>query len=318
MSIKSVSQKNSIFFGIVFILLACIVLSAGILWKGFVEYHSNATGLPDAFSGITQRPPFKPEGLAYEKDEVVFTFTIPRGDLVRFLEMVQPRLDSIVGKISKQAVIDISTDETEIIKKIERGQADFGSLSTMGFVNFMNDKAIRPVLQRYSKPPKRSLFIVRRNENIRTLADLKNKRIAFKDKYSLPGYLLPVSEIKSQGFEVGDFFAQEYFTGNYSNSMLGLLNNEFDVIVAASNFLFEVSEDKRKKIKVIHESREIPGGVYVVKKGRRIPFEQIITGNFMKLSDSISSNEVFSGMFKVKKPDLEAFTKLAREFGHER
>jgi phosphonate transport system substrate-binding protein len=300
------------------VLLACIVLSAGILWKGFVEYHSNVAGLPDAFSGITRQPPFKPEGVAYEKDEIVFTFTIPRGDLVRFFEMVQPRLDSVVNKISKRAVIDISNDETEIIKKIERGQADFGSLSTMGFVNFMSSKEIRPVLQRYSRPPKSSLFIVRRNENIRSVADLKNKRIAFKDKYSLPGYLLPLAEIKNQGFEIDDFFAHEYFTGNYSNSMLGLLNNEFDVIVVASNFLFEVSEEKRKKIKVIHESREIPGGVYIVKKNRKIPFEQIITDNFMKLSDQISSNEVFSGMFKVKKPDLKAYKKLAREFGNER
>ena len=318
MSIKSVSQKNSIFFGIVFVLLACIVLSAGILWKGFVEYHSNAAGLPNAFSGITLQPPFRPEGLAYEKDEIVFTFTIPRGDLVRFLEMVQPKLDKIAEKVSKKAVIDISTDETEVVKKIERMQADFGSLSTMGYVNFMNNKDIRPVLQRYSKPPKRSLFIVRRNENIRNLAELKNKRIAFKDKYSLPGYLLPLAEMKSQGFEIGDFFAQESFTGNYSNSLLGLLNNEFDVIVVASNFLFEVSEQRRKKIKVIHESRKIPGGVYIVKKGRNLPFEQIITGNFMKLSDQISSSEVFAGMFKVKKPDLEAFEKLAREFGDER
>jgi hypothetical protein len=45
-------------------------------------------------------------------------------------------------------------------------------------------------------------------------------------------------------------------------------------------------------------------------------FEQIITGNFMKLAETISANEMFSGMFKVKYPDLSSYQSLAKEFGH--
>ncbi len=313
---KSVSQKNSIFLGVIFLLVAGITLTAGILWKNFVEYTSNTEDLPEVFSGVTAQAPFNPSNLPGERESVIFTFVIPRGDLVQFMDMVQPRLDEIVEKSGKKAVIDISTDEVEVINKVERDQADFGSLSTMGFVNFMNNRNIRAVLERYSDPPKRSIFVVRSDDNINTLADLKDKRIAFKSKYSLPGYLLPLSELKTIGFDPAGFFQQETFSENYSNSLLGLLNHDYDCIVIASNFLMEADPSIKEKIRIIHESKPLPGGIYITRNDRRMSFEQIITGNFMKLAETISANEMFSGMFKVKYPDLASYQSLAKEFGH--
>ncbi len=312
------SEKNSIFFGVMFILIAGITLVAGVLWKSFVEYTGNASGLPEVYSGITSQPPFNPSTLAHERDSLIFTFVVPRGDMVQFMEMVQPRLDKIVEKTGKEAVIDISTDEVEIINKIERDQADFGSLSTMGFVNFMNNKNIRAVLERYSDPPKRSIFVVRKDDQISSLGDLKDKRIAFKSKYSLPGYLLPLSEMQKAGFDPANFFEQEVFAENYSNSILGLLNHEFDCVLIASNYLSEIEESVQDKIKIIHQSKPLPGGVYIMRKDRRLPCEQIVTGNFMKLSDSIAADEMFAGMFKVRSPNEEAYRSIAREFGHGR
>jgi ABC-type phosphate/phosphonate transport system substrate-binding protein len=186
----------------------------------------------------------------------------------------------------------------------------------MGYVNFMDNRNIRAVLERFSDPPKRSIFVVRKEDNIRNIADLKNKRIAFKSKYSLPGYLLPLQELSTFGFDPTGFFQQESFSENYSNSLLGLLNNEFDCIVIASNFLMELPDSQKENIKIIHESKPLPGGVYIARKDRRMSFEQIVTGNFMKLSETLSSNEMFAGMFKVKHPDEEAYRSLAREFGH--
>lgn len=316
MNKKSVAEKNSIFLGVIFILIAGIVFSAGMLWKSFIEYTGNSSELPEVFSGITQQPPFSATNNPNEREEIIFTFTIPRGDLVQFLEMVQPKLDEIVAKTGKQAVIDISTDEVEVINKVERDQADFGSLSTMGYVNFMGSRNIRAVMQRFSDPPKRSIFVVRKDDNIRTIADLQDKRIAFKSKYSLPGYLLPLHELKASGFQAAGFFQQESFSENYSNSLIGLLNNEYDCIVIASNFLMEAQESQKDKIKVIYESKPLPGGAYIARKDRKMPFEQIVAGNMMKLSDTISSNEMFAGMFKVKHPDDETYKALAEEFGN--
>jgi ABC-type phosphate/phosphonate transport system substrate-binding protein len=78
----------------------------------------------------------------------------------------------------------------------------------------------------------------------------------------------------------------------------------------------ELPDSQKENIKIIHESKPLPGGVYIARKDRRMSFEQIVTGNFMKLSETLSSNEMFAGMFKVKHPDEEAYRSLAREFGH--
>jgi phosphonate transport system substrate-binding protein len=284
------------------------------LWKSFVEYTSNSGNLPEVNSGITANSPFSQTMAPNERDSIIFTFVIPRGDLVQFMEMVQPKLDKITEKTGKDAVIDISTDEVEIINKIERDQADFGSLSTMGYANFMNTKNIRAVLERYSDPPKRSSFVVRKDDSINSIGDLKDKRVAFKSKYSLPGYLAPISEIEDSGFDPANFFKQEVFSENYSNSLLGLLNNEFDCIFVASNYLMEIDPAHRENLKIIHESEPLPGGVFITRKDRQMSFEQIVTGNFMKLADNIPTDEMFAGMFKVRYPDEEHYRRIARKY----
>ena len=58
MTIKSASDKTSIFVGVAFILLASIIGTGGVLWKNFVEYTGNSSSLPDVFAGISEQPPY--------------------------------------------------------------------------------------------------------------------------------------------------------------------------------------------------------------------------------------------------------------------
>jgi hypothetical protein len=96
--------------------------------------------------------------------------------------------------------------------------------------------------------------------------------------------------------------------------MLGLLNDQYDCIVISSNYFLEQPESVRKKMRVIHESHEMPGGVYLTSLKERSPYEQIVVGNFMKLSDTINGTEMFSGMFKTRRPDEQTYSMLVREY----
>lgn len=317
MRAKSASDKNSVFIGVAFILIAAIVGVGGILWKNFVEYTSNSSGLPDVFSGITSRPPYDPTVNPDERDQIIFTFTIPRGDLVKFLEIMQPHLDEIVKKTGKTAHIDISTNELEVVSKVERRIADFGSISTMGYLLLRKNKPITAVLERFSDPPKRSIFVVKKDDPASSLADLRGYRIAYRSNDSLPGYMIPTRELKKLGYEHSTFFKQEFFSENFSDSILGLQNDQYDCIVLASNFFLEQSESVRKTMKIIHESRPVPGGVYFVNSHHRSSYEQILVGNFIKYLPKVSDSEMFSGMFKVKQPDETSFELLEKEYGGE-
>ncbi|PKL48136.1 MAG: hypothetical protein CVV42_10785 [Candidatus Riflebacteria bacterium HGW-Riflebacteria-2] len=314
MTTKSASDKTSIFVGVAFILLASIIGTGGVLWKNFVEYTGNGSSLPDVFAGITDQAPYNPATDPDNRDEIIFSFTIPRGDLVKFIEVMQPKLDDIVAKTGKVAKIDISTSEYEIADKVERRLVDFGSISIMGYLTLREKKKVTAILERYSDPPKRTLFLVRATDKALSLADISGYRIAYRSNDSLTGHLIPLHELKLAGIDHSSYFSQESYSENYSDSILGLLNEQFDCIVSSSNFFFEQPEKVRKKMRIIHESHAMPGGVYLTAAKERSPYEQIIVGNFMKISDQVNESEMFSGMFKTRRPDEQTYSMLVQEY----
>ena len=314
---KSVSDKNSLFFGVIFILLAGIVGSSGILWKNFIEFTQGTAGLSDVFSGVSQSAPFVTDPSSKARDEIIFTFSVPRGDLVQFLEIVQPKLNEIAQRTGRPVQINLSRNETDVINKIERKVADFGSISAMTYIKNRKKRKIRALLQRYSIPPKRALILVNKNDPAQTVLDLKDYRIAYKHNYSLPGYLIPISDLRKQGIDSATYFKDELFTENYSNSLLGLQNNEFDCAVISSNFFAEQPEKLREKFKIIYETEVVPGGVYIVNKTRRLASESIIKSKLLEIGSKISKNEMFSGMFTTKEVNEKAYEQLEKEFAHD-
>ncbi|OGK07778.1 MAG: hypothetical protein A2W80_02690 [Candidatus Riflebacteria bacterium GWC2_50_8] len=231
---------------------------------------------------------------------------------------MQPNLDAIVEKSGKTAKIDISSSESEIVNKVERRLVDFGSISIMGYLTSRKKNQIIAVLERYSDPPKRTLFVVRASDPAHSLADIKNYRIAYRSNDSLTGYQIPLRELRINDIDHTTWFSQELYSENYSDSILGLLNDQYDCIIISSNFFLEQPDSVRKTMRIIHESHEMPGGVYLTSSKDRSPYEQIVVGNFMKLSERMNATEMFSGMFKTRRPDEQTYSMLEREYlnGH--
>ncbi|HNX76820.1 MAG TPA: PhnD/SsuA/transferrin family substrate-binding protein [Candidatus Rifleibacterium sp.] len=311
---RKAPDKTSIFVGVTFLLIAGIVLASGILWKSFVEYTGSSADLPEVFASIAAQAPYATTNDAASRREIIFTFTLPRGDLVQFIDLMQPNLDRIVEKTGKTAKIDVSMNEQELANKLSRGQADFGSLNIMNFLNLRRKYPIKAVLERFFDPPKKSLFIVKSTDAARNLEDMRGYRLAYQISDKLPGYLVPLKELKKRGIEHGEFFKQELFTENYSDSLLGLQNDQYDCIVLTSNFFGEQPEEVKKKCRVIHESHVLPGGVYVVNSQARNPYEQTVVGNFIKFGAQVDKSEPFVGMYTTRQPDESLFDMLDKEY----
>src|SRR5207244_9244357 len=57
--------------------------------------------------------------------------------------------------------------------------------------------------------------IIARRAGAKTIADLQGKRIAWVDRGSAAGYLVPRMHLASQGFDLTTFFASETFTQSH-------------------------------------------------------------------------------------------------------
>ena len=118
----------------------------------------------------------------------------------------------------------------------------------------------------------RGIIFVRADSPIRTVEFLNGKTFAFGDPASTTGYLLPKGLLDKRGLKLKRF----YHAGDANVVVAAVENRRADAGAAYEN-VFDVAyrrePEKKKRMRVIGETEEIPNGIYV---GRgNLPAEDI-------------------------------------------
>lgn len=309
---KQWADNTSLFSGIVFLLLAGIIASGAMIWRNLLEFSGSGSAPEEVFAGLATQPA---QGIGLSNEDggrMTFGFVVPRGDLVKFIEAVQPPLEAITRPVGFRAVIDVSDTTGELLDKLEKGQVQIAAVTAVAYAKARQPGRIRAILERAGRTAKQTLFLVRNDSPARRLEDLKGTRVAFKSRDSLSGYALPEIELKARGFDPEAFFRSETFTGNARNSVLGLISGEFDVAVVSNTFFAELEPDLTRQLRTVHTSTAAPGGVYVALQDRHQDAVDRVTRSFLALGPTLSGGDEFSGFFSVRVPDPSMYDFLSQ------
>ncbi|PHJ55827.1 phosphonate ABC transporter substrate-binding protein [Nostoc linckia z18] len=172
-------------------------------------------------------------------------------------------LDFQIGK-SYQQIIDL----------LVQGKLDMAYLGPLSYVEAVDRGAkIEPLVAAIDKhtgqPWYRACIIVKQDSPIKTLKDLKGKRIALVDKLSTSGYLMPLAIFKKLGIDYQHDFAKVLYTGSHSKSLAALEDGIVDA--AATNISSYFKEQKigkltRENSRVVWQSTPILNFPIVVSK----------------------------------------------------
>jgi phosphonate transport system substrate-binding protein len=108
--------------------------------------------------------------------------------------------------------------------------------------------------------------ITHRDSNIKTLADLKGKRVAHVAPSSNSGDIAPRALFKAQGIIPGKDY-QVLFSGKHDNSIMGVVNRDYDAAPVASSVVDRMAARgmfKADVLRVIYESAPFPRTAYGV------------------------------------------------------
>ncbi|MBW4673896.1 MAG: phosphate/phosphite/phosphonate ABC transporter substrate-binding protein [Desmonostoc geniculatum HA4340-LM1] len=179
-------------------------------------------------------------------------------------------LDFQIGKSYQQVVDWLVQDKLDM--------AYLGPLSYLEAVD--RGAKIEPLVAAIDKhrgePWYRACIIVKQDSPIKTLKDLKGKRIAFVDKLSTSGYLMPLATFKKLGIDEKRDFAQVLYTGSHSKSMAALEDGIVDAAATnTSSYLKEqkIGNLKPQNTRVLWQSTPIVNFPIVVSK--KLPPELI-------------------------------------------
>jgi phosphonate transport system substrate-binding protein len=120
-----------------------------------------------------------------------------------------PRLDAMAGYMAaklqdagyRRGVGLVVADIAEMVRLMRQGQVDMVSESPRSAVQIADAAGAEIALREWKDkvPVYRGVIVVARRSPVQSLADLRGRRIAFEDRGSTSGYLLPLMALRAAG-----------------------------------------------------------------------------------------------------------------------
>lgn len=206
---------------------------------------------------------------------------LPTQNLTEQQQTIEPLDDYLETSLGRQVDFFIAKDYEEIIDWLIKEQLDLAYLGPLAYLKAVDKGAkIQPLVTSIDKytgqPWYRACIIVKSNSSIKNLQNLKGKRVAFVNKSSTSGYLMPLATFRKQNIDPEQDFSGVIYTGNHSKSMTALEDGTVDAI--ATNISSYLTLQKSgiitpQNYRIIWQSAPIPNFPIVVSE--KLPPELI-------------------------------------------
>lgn len=171
-----------------------------------------------------------------EKKELTFGF-IPASQI----EEVEIVGDSLCSELSARTGLDIhafvAPDYSSLIEAIRTRHVDLAWLAPMSFVEAEQVVAQKPLLTsvRQGNPFFYAALFVRTDSGIRSVGDMKGKRMGWTDPTSTAGRIFPEFELRKMGIDPGVFFSEIRYVGGHDRAVRAVLEGDVDVAASFAN-----------------------------------------------------------------------------------
>ena len=168
----------------------------------------------------------------------------------------------------------VTIDHAAAVEALRNGDADISFMGALPFVLAEAEIGAVPLLSEVYRdaPSYTGRIFVRRDSGIETLADLRDKDIAFADPISESGYLYPLAEFVDAGLiaatnEADAFFGRVFFAGGYQQAMQAMAEGLVDAAGASQYADLLLSPEQQAQVTWIAESDPIPSHVVIARPG---------------------------------------------------
>jgi len=114
------------------------------------------------------------------------------------------------------------------------------------------------------------MLFARKDSGIRNIKDMAGKRLAFVDKATTAGYLLPLAYFKKHGIDdYRNYLKETYFAGTHEDVINDVLNKKTDIGAAKNTVFYRLAEkDKRilNDLIIFERSPDVPENGLAMRK----------------------------------------------------
>lgn len=214
-----------------------------------------------------------PEPPKKEKREKLLVGLIPEFNI--FQQKARFRLlgEYLGRKIGVPVEFTILSRYGNILESFEAGKMDaafFGSFTGALAIERLGVVPLARPVNLDGTSTYHGLLFVRKDSQVRTVKDMRGKRMAFVDRATTAGYLFPLAWLREQGIsELEGFFSEYYFTGSHDAAMAAVLDGMADVGAAKHSVWDRVRRTNPRvdaELLVLSKSRAVPSNGLCVRK----------------------------------------------------
>ena len=223
------------------------VWRAGRSREPLVDFSSRA--------GNTTRPAIAPAADGKRLRFAVATMVSAEATFSTYQRLVQ----RICRDVGRQEAFIVRPSYAAVREALEQGKVDVAFVCTGTYVHSLAKKRIKLLVQPEFEEPLeyRCLIIAPAGSDAKTLEDLRGAVMAFTDKESNTGHIVPRATLVARGLHPESFFREILHTGSHDNSILAVSLSFVDA-AAVDALIWEsmVRKDPSlaKRVKIIWRS----------------------------------------------------------------
>ena len=181
--------------------------------------------------------------------------------------------DYLSVKMDMNFTVEIMTNYGNISDAFIEGQADAGFFGSFSYVLTHAKAGIEPIARPIwpdNNSTYRGYIFVRKDSNIQTVKDMKNKNLVLVDKATTAGYIYPLFYFKYYGIQnIKNYFSQISFANSHDAAAWAVYAGEADIGAAKSHIFNNIMDeypDFKEQMIVLAESSEVPSNGLAVRK----------------------------------------------------
>lgn len=215
--------------------------------------------------------------------------------------------------------IVVTQNYEELVNKFKSGDVDFGFFSPVNFIAAEKDAGAKVLLKKVYGTSEfyYSALVVKADSKIKTVADVKSKKVAFVDPKSTSGYLYPQLMFKTAGFAVGD--VQSIFAGTHDDAVKAVAEGQAEVAAVWANdpktqtgaWDNYAEKNPAAKFRVIALSDPIPNDAFAVRSAF---YEQHPNVVFKVMEGMIGMSDLENGSLKAVFDTSKMATATSRHY----
>lgn len=251
-------------------------------------------------------------------EKVIKMGFVPLKNSEQLVEDVKPIAEYLSERLGVKVEAFTASNYIGVVEGIGSGSVDFGIIPPFSALLAQKQSNAEPLLTSKGttgKPGYTAELYIRKDSDIKTLQDVKGKKVAFVDPSSSSGYIYPGAMLVNAGLDLEKDISYQ-FSGGHDKSLQLLLNKDVDVIATFDGVPERYAKDFPNAVtdtKKLATSDLIPGIMVTASHNMDKELQEKLKKALLDIENDPKMKELFKKMFSITgftDVDKDAYSKV--------